>query len=68
MIDPTNAIDQIADLVIGKDKILSMDVPVPDGAQVIDCEKNCNSRLDRSACTCVLGRHLSGGKARKLHR
>ena len=37
VIDPANGIDRIADLVIGKDKILGLDVPALDGAQVIDC-------------------------------
>ena len=37
VIDPANGIDRIADLVIGKDKILGLDVPALGGAQVIDC-------------------------------
>ena len=37
VIDPANGIDRIADLVIGNDKILGLDVPTLGGAQVIDC-------------------------------
>lgn len=37
VIDPANGVDRIADLVIGKDKILGLDVPALDGAEVIDC-------------------------------
>jgi dihydroorotase len=37
VIDPANGIDRIADLVIGKDKILGLDGQALDGAQVIDC-------------------------------
>ena len=37
VIDPANGIDRIADLVIGKDKILGLDGPALGGAQVIDC-------------------------------
>ena len=40
VIDPANGIDRIADLVIGKDKILGLDVPTLDEAQAIDCT-NC---------------------------
>lgn len=37
VIDPANGVDRVADLVLGKDEILGLDVPEPDGAQVIDC-------------------------------
>ena len=37
VIDPANGIDRIADLVIGNDKILGLDLPALDGAKVIDC-------------------------------
>jgi dihydroorotase len=37
VIDPANGIDRIADLVIGNDKILGLDVPTLGGTQVIDC-------------------------------
>lgn len=38
VIDPANGVDRVADLVLGKDEILGLDVPEPDGAQVIDCQ------------------------------
>ena len=38
VIDPANGVDRVADLVLGKNKILGLDVPEPDGAQVIDCK------------------------------
>jgi len=38
VIDPANGVDRVADLVLGKDKILGLDVPEPDGAHVIDCK------------------------------
>ena len=37
VIDPANGVDRVADLVLGKDEILGLDVPEPNGAQVIDC-------------------------------
>lgn len=38
VMDPANGVDRVADLVLGKDEILGLDVPEPDGAQVIDCQ------------------------------
>ena len=38
VIDPANGVDRVADLVLGKDELLGLDVPEPDGAQVIDCQ------------------------------